>query len=108
MELIFLLMVIAQVAAPATTNQIAISILVALIGGGAGLKFVEYIMGRGKVKIDEASQIRTELRTEIDNLRKELKTVEAELDIWKLRYYRLVNKISSSHLDIDLTELLKE
>jgi hypothetical protein len=108
MELIAILWVVAQAAVPATTNQIVISIVIALIGGGAGLKFVEYIMGRGKVKVDEASQLRSEMRKEIADLRTELRVVEQELDTWKLKYFRLVNKISSSSLEIDLTELLKE
>ena len=101
------LIILAQAAAPAA-NQVWISVIIALVGGGAGLKLVETLLGRGKVKVDEAALIRSELRTEVDSLRNELRSVETELDKWKAKYYRLVGRINSAKLPIDLSDLIDE
>lgn len=57
--------------------------------GGVGLKMLEHWLGRSKMKIDEATKIRDELRVEITALREEIKKVELESDIWRDRYYTL-------------------
>jgi hypothetical protein len=67
----------------------------ALIGatfGGAGLKFIEYYLSRGKAKDDTATVLRAELRTEVTQLRSELVRVETELDSWKGKYYDLLDQ----------------
>ena len=74
---------------------------IALIGtvlGGVGLKFVEHWLSRSKVRDDTASQLRTELRTEIQGLKTELNNVESDLDKWRGKYYELMdnfNKVKS-------------
>lgn len=68
---------------------------IALIGtvfGGAGLKAVEVILTKSKTKDDIATQIRSELRTEVQGLREELRRVEDELDEWKQKYYDLLDQ----------------
>jgi hypothetical protein len=67
---------------------------IALIGtilGGAGLKFIEHWLSRSKVRDDTASQLRTELRTEIQGLKTELNNVESDLDKWRGKYYELMD-----------------
>jgi uncharacterized protein YlxW (UPF0749 family) len=67
---------------------------IALLGtvlGGVGLKFVEHWLSRSKVRDDTAAQLRTELRTEIQNLKQELNNVEADLDKWRGKYYELMD-----------------
>lgn len=67
---------------------------IALIGtvlGGVGLKFVEHWLSRSKVRDDTASQLRTELRTEIQGLKTELNNVESDQDKWRGKYYELMD-----------------
>jgi chromosome segregation ATPase len=68
---------------------------VALIGtvfGGAGLKFAEHWLSRGRVRIDDASKIRDELRGEIVANREEIKSIEAEVEKWRAEYYNMRDK----------------
>lgn len=55
--------------------------------GGAGLKLTEAWLGRNKVKIDDASLIRGELRQQATDLRVELTETEKERDSWREKYY---------------------
>lgn len=71
---------------------------IALIGtlcGGLGLKLLEHWLGKSKIKIDEASKLRDELRIEIVSQREEIKTLEAEVDRWRKDYYDLRDKYST-------------
>lgn len=71
------------------------SLWVALIGtvfGGAGLKGVEFLLGRKKVSVDEATSIRKELREEIKSLKDEIKRLDEDLDLWRNKYYELLEK----------------
>lgn len=71
---------------------------IALIGtlcGGIGLKVLEHWLGKSKLKIDEASKIRDELRIEIVALREETKALETEIDKWRADYYDLRDKYST-------------
>ena len=61
--------------------------LIATVTGGVGLKVVEHWLGRNKVKVDDATQIRDELRLEIVALREENKQLEADLSKWREDYY---------------------
>ncbi|UMO76385.1 hypothetical protein SEA_TOMAS_241 [Streptomyces phage Tomas] len=67
---------------------------IALLGtvlGGVGLKFVEHWLSRSKIRDDTATQLRNELRTEIQGLKQELNNVEADLDKWRGKYYELMD-----------------
>lgn len=68
---------------------------IALIGtlcGGIGLKLLEYWLGRSKVKIDEATKIRDELRRDMEALRTENRQLELDVDKWRREYYDLRDK----------------
>jgi archaellum component FlaC len=68
---------------------------IALIGtlcGGIGLKVLEHWLGRSKVKFDESTKLREELRTELNALREEIKALEVEVDKWRRDYYDLRDK----------------
>lgn len=65
----------------------------ASILGGVGLKVAEHWLGRNKVRIDDATQIRDELRTEIANLRVEQRELEAEAVKWREQYFALRERL---------------
>lgn len=71
---------------------------IALIGtlcGGIGLKLMEHWLGKSKVKIDEASKLREELRIEITAQREEIRALEVEVNKWRADYYDLRDKYST-------------
>lgn len=70
--------------------------LVALVGtimGGVGLKLTEAWLNKNRVKVDDASQIRSELRLSITDLREDNKQLEDKLDEWRERYYEAYERI---------------
>ena len=79
--------------------------VVALIGtvmGGVGLKVAEHWLGRNKVKVDDASRLRDELRLEITAQREEIKALESAVDKWRAEYYDLRDKYSSLQTELTL------
>lgn len=64
--------------------------LIAAIFGGVGLKVVEFVLGRSKSKTDIASEMRAELRSDVLTLKEELDQIEASLELWKKKYYRVL------------------
>lgn len=66
--------------------------VVALIGtimGGVGLKITEAWLGKNRVRVDDASKIRDELRLELTALRAENQQLEQEVDKWRADYYQI-------------------
>lgn len=80
-------------------SQAWLALLGAVIGG-SGLKIVEYLLSRSKVREDAATQMRSELRDEIKVLREELRTVEDELDKWRGKYYELMDEFMKAKGDL--------
>jgi len=79
--------------------------LVALVGtvmGGVGLKVAEHWLGRNKVKVDDASRLRDELRLEITAQKEEIRQLEAEVEKWRKEYYDLFQKYMSLETDLKL------
>jgi uncharacterized coiled-coil DUF342 family protein len=76
--------------------------LIGTLAGGVGLKFAEHWLGRSKVKVDEASKIRDELRLEITAQRQEIKDLETEADKWKKEYYDLREKYMTLQTELTL------
>jgi hypothetical protein len=64
--------------------------LMAAIFGGVGLKVIESVLNRSKVKNDLETQMRSELRGDVIILKEELDKIEAALDVWKKKYYALL------------------
>lgn len=65
---------------------------IALIGtlcGGVGLRVAEHYLGQSKVRSDDATKIRDELRLEINEQRLEIRELETGLDRWRKDYYDL-------------------
>ena len=73
------------------TNPVFLALLGTLFGS-AGLKVIEYWLSRAKVKEDDATRLRSELRSEADRIRIELADTEKQLDIWKEKYYTLMEE----------------
>jgi len=66
--------------------------LIGAVFGGAGLKGVEAWVTRSSNKDDSATQFRTELRDEVKTLRAEVSRAEKESDLWREKYYKLLEK----------------
>lgn len=66
--------------------------LAGTVCGGVGLKFAEHWLGRSKVRIDDASRIRDELRLEITAQRAEIRQLETDADKWREQYFELKEK----------------
>lgn len=66
----------------------------AAIFGGAGLKTIEYMLGKGDRRDNVQLQFREELRMEIAALRSELKLVDDNLKIWREKYYEVFSYLS--------------
>lgn len=68
--------------------------------GGAGVKIVESIIKRQKRTVDTTSQIRQELRSEAESLRKENNQLLEELDEWKRRYFEILQELNNMKLEL--------
>ncbi|MET7741972.1 hypothetical protein [Streptomyces sp. NPDC005385] len=68
--------------------------LIGVIFGGAGLKFLEWFLGRGQVKEDVATQLRDELRKELKELRERVDELEAENDKWRARAFKAEEEVA--------------
>lgn len=83
--------------------------ILALIGtiiGSIGLKLLENYLGRSRHKVDDATQIRQELRAELDKRDDEITRLEADRDKWKGLYYDLRDQNVAK--DIELATLRTE
>lgn len=78
--------------------------------GGVGLKVVEHWLGRNKIKVDDAQQIRNELRLEITSQREEIRELEAEVKNWRDQYYEVLQKymIQNTELTLALHKIKEE
>lgn len=74
----------------------------ASVAGGTGLKFAEHWLGRNRVRIDDASKIRSELRADLESQRKEIKQLEAEVDKWRGQYYDLRDKYTNVQTELTM------
>lgn len=89
--------------------------LAAAIFGGVGLKVVEAGLNRSKAKVDLETQMRLELRNDVVSLKEELDQIEANLDLWKKKYYKLLvsfNELTvvavAAGLDSEVAKIRKE
>lgn len=91
-------------------------ILAGTLFGGAGLKLVESWLSRNKDKDAHGTQIREELRTEITSLRDQLTKareeeakLEAEIELWRAKYYDLRDIYAKAQTELFLAvERLKQ
>lgn len=63
-----------------------------ILGGGVGVKIVEHLFMRGKVKEDIASELRKELREDLINYRKAATEAEDREDKLRAQYYQLLEE----------------
>jgi len=80
-------------------NQAWLAMFAALLGG-SGLKIIEYWLNRSKSRDDSALAMRTELREEVRSLREELRHVEEQLDLWRGKYYELMDEFMKAKGDL--------
>lgn len=84
-------------------------VLIGVLFGGAGLKVVESWLSRKKTEQDQGIQIRDELRKEIVALRDQLQAakeeearLEAEIELWRSKYYDLRDVYSKAQTELML------
>lgn len=87
-------------------------IIIALVTtglAGVGLKLTDKISNRAKEKQSAATEIRQELRLQIEdlrqeitNLKQELDTAQDELDQWKSKYYELLDDFSKAKAELNI------
>lgn len=68
--------------------------LIGTVFGGGGLKVIEYLLNRGKVKEDIATQLRNELREDLRELQKRVDELEAENDKWRARAFKAEEEVA--------------
>lgn len=88
-----------------TAGAIADPAVIALIGtifGGVGLKVMEHFLSKGKIRIDEATQLRSELRLEIEALREEVRQLEAAVDKWREEYYNVRDQLIAKQTELTI------
>lgn len=76
--------------------------LVGTIVGTLGLKVAEHFLGKGRVKIDDASNIRNELRLQIAANEKKIDDLEDEVEKWRREYYDLRDKYIQMQTELRL------
>jgi len=76
-----------------TPEQITIiSSALSAFGGAVASEGIRWLRSRGKEKIDDATQIRKEMREQNETLTKRLDQVTNELDSWRSKYYELLGR----------------
>jgi predicted nuclease with TOPRIM domain len=73
--------------------------LLSAIFGGAGLKLLERFFSHADKAVDEAAAIRKELRDEATGMRIRLDKLEAEIDDWRQKYYKMVEENAKLRAD---------
>lgn len=78
---------------------------IALIGtvfGGVGLKVLDHYLGKNKLRSDDATRMRDELRIEINNQKDEINKLEAQRDEWQLKYLDVRDQLSKLQTELTL------
>jgi polyhydroxyalkanoate synthesis regulator phasin len=73
----------------------------AAVVGAIFTKIADHLLGKGKLRVDEAAQLRTELRGDINRKAAELKALEVRKDG---RIAALEQRVSALEEDLDKTE----
>ncbi len=71
--------------------------------GGAGARILDKTLSRKSDHYSEAERLRSELREEIDSLRKQVAELETEVVTWRERYWKFFEE--SAHLRAELDRL---
>lgn len=104
----FLFVIAAEVAgeaAAAGLSTVIVSAVSAVIAG-LGVKILDWILNRKNVQVDEATQIRLELRTQVKQLADRYNEMSESRDYWKERYYDLYNSLQSVRLELEKARLI--
>jgi len=70
--------------------------------GAIGLKVTEHLLNRNKTSIDDAKQIREELRNQVVSQKEEIRRLEEEIDEWRTKYYDLRDSYMKQHTELTL------
>lgn len=82
-----------------TTGKVFIGIFSALCGG-TFLRIMEKILNKKKEAIDDATQIRTELRKQVELLTAEIIEVKKEVTEWREKYWEQVELVSQQNEEL--------
>lgn len=80
-------------------------ITVSAILGGIGFKIIEHFLN-GKSFISEHTQLRAELRKELDAVRLEVHELRTEVDEWREKYYAQLTR--SNEISAEVAHLYSE
>jgi len=91
---------------------------IALIGtiiATVGVKLLEKWLGKRDKQVDDATQIRSELREQVTSLKTDIKELEDEVEEWRSKYYDTREELAMKRLELQqaleqitrLTEELK-
>lgn len=92
------------VLATAHTGDLVLGLITAVLTG-VGVKIVDSILNRGEQVVDEATQLRKELRKEVTFLTEELNHVRMELDACRESYYELLSDYERLKLEYEMLKL---
>lgn len=77
--------------------------VIALIGtviGTVGVKVAEKWLGKRDRKVDDATQIRSELREQVTSLKEEILRLEDDVEEWRSKYYDTREELALKRLDL--------
>lgn len=78
-------------------------VLAGTLFGGAGLKIIEWFLNSGTRKDTSASDLRKELRNDIDRLRADLKEESSAADEWQAKYWEIKASTLMANHKVDKT-----
>lgn len=101
-----ILMLAAEAASNASQNSDLILAAISAIVAGLGVKLIDLFINRGSVRIDEAQQIRLELREEAKKRAEEISELKDELFTWKERYYDILHQYEEVKLELEMLRVI--
>jgi len=84
-----------------TDNKLAVGSIIAFLFGSL-IKVLDYLFRRKSHSDDLATQLRSELHTEVRELSADNDLLEAELDIWKQKYWDQMAQLTESRIQLGL------
>lgn len=77
-------------------------VLIGTLFGGAGLRYVDHWLSKRKVALDEGAAWRKELREEVTAQKTEIDDLEAQVEVWRAKYYDLRDAYTELKVQLEL------
>ena len=82
-------------------SETLITALLGVVGGGFLLELLRRLIPPAERRLDEAKELRGELRDEVKSLRAEVKALQQTVDDWQQRYYALQREYDAMRSELD-------